>query len=397
MMLFWIAVTLLAGGALLGFYILIGYPLLLGLARFRTAPPVAKDLSFQGTVSIVLAVYNGAAFLRAKLDCLLGLDYPRELVEILVVSDGSTDQTEDIVRSYADRGVHLIVVPRGGKAAALNAAFERARGKFLFLTDVRQPIERGALRHLIANFADPTVGAVTGEMQLLRGEAGEHADMDLYWRYEVWARSRHSAIDSIFTATGCVYALRRELAGPLPPDTLSDDALLPLRAFFRGYRVVFDPAAVAYDYPAVAGTEFRRRMRNLAGLWQLHARLPELFGARNRMRLHFLPHKFGRLALPWAIVMIVAGTLLLPQPAWRNWLLWNEAMLPLAALADRFVPRGFVLKRLTSPARTFLVMNAAALAAMCVFFVPATKLWLPTRVEAAGRGVEPQMDTDGHR
>jgi cellulose synthase/poly-beta-1,6-N-acetylglucosamine synthase-like glycosyltransferase len=107
---------------------------------------------------------------------------------------------------------------------------------------------------------------------------------------------------SLFTTTGCIYALRRELAVALPPDTLGDDADLALIAFSRGYRVIFDPQAIAFDYPAVAGTEFRRRWRNLAGLWQIHIRMPWLFTSANRMRIHFLSRKYARLVLPWAML-----------------------------------------------------------------------------------------------
>ena len=161
---------------------------------------------------------------------------------------------------------------------------------------------------------------------------------------------RHSEIDSLFTATGCIYAIRRALTAPLPSDTLSDDAVLPLRAFFRGYRVVFDPAAIAFDYPAVAGTEFRRRFRNLAGLWQVHARLPELFTGRNRMRFHFLSHKFSRLLLPWLILLFFAAAAALPPSWFRTALLIAGAAWLLLAFVNGFVSRASPLKRLTSPA-----------------------------------------------
>jgi cellulose synthase/poly-beta-1,6-N-acetylglucosamine synthase-like glycosyltransferase len=236
------------------------------------------------------------------------------------------------------------------------------------------------LRHLAANFADTSVGAVTGEMRLYKGDAGEQADMDLYWRYELWARGRQSSRDSIFNTTGCIYAIRRSLAMPLREETLSDDAMLPLEAFFRGYRVIFDPKAVAWDQPAIGGTEFRRRWRNLAGLWQVHLWRPELFTSRNRMRRHFLSHKFGRLVLPWALLTALAATAVLPVSSFRNSSLAGEALFLVMAAADRFVPRPWILKRITSPARTFLLMNLAALAAVAVFFVAPQKLWRPTRV-----------------
>ena len=207
-------VILLAGVAI-AFYVLFGYPLLLRMVPFKPGPAVRKDLSYSPTVTAIVAVYNGAAQIRAKLETLLGLDYPKERLKIIVVSDGSTDGTELIVEEYAARGVQLIRAPHCGKATALNLAFEKATGELLFFTDVRQPLDAMALRHLAANFADPTVGAVTGELRLLKGEAGEQADMDLYWRYEVWARQKQSRIDSIFTATGCIYAMRRALVKPL--------------------------------------------------------------------------------------------------------------------------------------------------------------------------------------
>lgn len=371
---------MLTAGAAIALYSLIGYPILLRVLRFQPGPAVRKDLSYSPAVTAIMAVYNGAKQIRTKLETLLALDYPKERLNIIVVSDGSTDATESIIKEYANRGVQLIVAPHRGKATALNLAFEQATGELLFFTDVRQPLDPMALRHLAANFADSTVGAVTGELRLLKGEAGEQADMDLYWRYEIWAREQQSRIDSIFNTTGCIYAMRRALAKPLPPDTLSDDAALPLLAFFQGYRVIFDRAAIAEDYPAVAGTEFRRRFRNLAGLWQTFVRYPLLFSSRNRMRFHFLSHKFSRLALPWALLTMAAGTLLLPQPAIRWPLAAAEALFVLLAAIDGFLPTGFPLKRISSPTRTFLVMNVASLAGFAVFFIEPTKLWRPTKV-----------------
>jgi cellulose synthase/poly-beta-1,6-N-acetylglucosamine synthase-like glycosyltransferase len=376
------AILLLFASAVV-FYLLIGYPILLANSR-RSAPPIGKNLAFRPTVSILIAVYNGEEFIARKLDSLLALDYPAELREILVISDGSTDTTDAIAESFAERGVRLLRVPRGGKASALNAGLAQASGEIIFFTDVRQALDVHALSHLAANFADPSVGAVTGELRLLNpARVGEQADMELYWRLELWARDRHSRIDSIFSTTGCIYALRRSLAGPLPPDTIADDGTFSLRAFFQGYRVVFDPAALAYDYPAAPGGEFRRRLRTLAGLWQIFVRLPQLFTTANRMRFHFVSYKFGRLLLPWAILLILASTIALPASSWRSFLLIDECLLVGLAAFDRFVPRKFPLKRLTSPARTFLAMNAAALLSVLVFFVPPEALWRPTRMENA--------------
>jgi cellulose synthase/poly-beta-1,6-N-acetylglucosamine synthase-like glycosyltransferase len=368
-------------------YIIAVYPLILALQRWRRAPAVAKDLDYRPKVSLLMAVRNGEQFIAAKLSTILALNYPRESLEILVISDGSSDRTESLVRECPDRRVDLIPVPHGGKAAALNAGLGRATGEILFFTDVRQPLDRSALTHLVANFADRSVGAVTGELRYLKSSegnpAGEQADMDLYWRYELWARRRHSAIDSTLNTTGCVYAMRRSLARPLPVDTLVDDAFLPLGAFLNGYRVIFDPQAIAYDLPAPPGAEYARRMRTLAGMWQLITRHRTLLSGANRMRFHFLSHKVARLALPWFILLALISTVALDPSPFRTALLWNEAALFALAALDWIVPRWFPLKRITSPARTFMVMNAAGIMSLQVFFRSPQSLWRPTKVSKA--------------
>jgi biofilm PGA synthesis N-glycosyltransferase PgaC len=375
-----IAASFLLVAAALSLYLIMGYPLILSRWR-RFGPPIQKDLDFRATVSVVLAVYNGEEFLARKLDNLLALDYPSDLLDVVVVSDGSTDATDSIASSYAHRKVRLVRVPRAGKAAALNAAISNATGDILFFVDVRQVLDPQALRHLVASFADPTVGAATGELRFVHSDrVGEAADIDLYWRYEIWARQRHSRIDSIFSTTGCIYAMRRSLARPIPPDTLVDDGVIPLQAFFRGYRVVIDTEALAFDYGVITGGEFRRKLRTLAGVWQIWARLPRLFTSANRMRLHFLPHKFGRVALPWLILVGLIAAIRLPGGAVRSTLLALALVVLVLAALDPLLPKKFALRRISSPARSFVVLNAAALLSVIVFFVPPERLWKPTRV-----------------
>jgi cellulose synthase/poly-beta-1,6-N-acetylglucosamine synthase-like glycosyltransferase len=375
------APLLLAIGTAIAFYIMIGYPILLAYFFRRSAPPVQKDMGFRATVSVVLAVRNGEQFIRKKLECLLALEYPADLMEIFVISDGSTDATEAIVESFSHRGVRLLRAPCRGKSAALNLALPVASGEILFFTDVRQVLRPDSLSHLVANFADSTVGAVTGEPRFLHPDCtGEEADMELYWRYELWVRRRHAEIESACNTTGWIYALRRSLARPIPEDTLTDDLIIPLGALLRGYRVTVDPDAVAFDYPKIQGGEFRRKVRTLAGLWQAHFRLPQLFGPANRMRFHFLSHKSSRLVLPWAILLIWAATAALPASPFRSFLLVDELLLLALAAVDYIVPSGCWLKRISSPVRSFFIMNVASLLSVCVFVVPASALWRPTQV-----------------
>ena len=367
------------------FYITVGYPIVLALHR-RSGPAIRKEF-VERPVSVLIAVHNGQAFLRAKLESVLGLDYPRELVEIMVVSDGSTDDTETIATEFAGRGVQLMRVPKGGKAAALNAAIPRMHGEILVLTDVRQPLAADSLRLLVSCFSDPTVGAVGAELRALQGEGHEESDIGLYWRYEVWMRQQLSRIGSTFGVSGGYYAMRRELAAPIPPDTISDDVVMLLPSLFRGYRIIFEPAANAFDYPTTLKSEFPRKMRTLAGLWQVYLRHPALLSSANPMRFHFLSQKVGRLLLPYALLCFTFTAVALPA-SWRTWVLAALGMFYALGLLDLVVPKKFILKRVTAPIRMFLVLCAAAFCAASIFFVPADRLWKITKVsQPAGKPV----------
>jgi poly-beta-1,6-N-acetyl-D-glucosamine synthase len=369
----WVWIFLAAASFTL--YLVFGYPLLLAILA-RRDHPVEKRFELK-TVTVLLTVYNGEKWIRDKLRSILALEYPRELVQILVISDGSVDATDEIVREYAAEGVELLRVPHGGKAAALNEGLKAARGEILFFTDVRQPLDAGALASLVACMGDPAVGAACGHVFFLGSAEEQRAHMGLYWRYEKWIRQRHTRIDSIQAGTGCLYCMRRELAAPIPPDTLLDDSYLPLCAFFRGYRFVFDTGAVAYEYPTSLDQEFRRKVRTLAGIYQLAGIFPALLGPRNRMWIHFVSHKLGRLLLPFALILMAVASFGLPG-AWAPVMVGAQAAFYLLAAADAWIPAGWPVKRVSALARTFVVLMAASLCAVAIFFVPPRKLWAST-------------------
>ena len=362
-------------------YTVAGYPILLALfARLRFRPVHGKFAPL--SVTVLLPVRNGERWLRAKLESLLALDYPRDLLEILVISDGSTDGTEAIAAEYASAGeLELLSIPGSGKAAALNTGMERARGEILFFTDVRQALAPDSLRNLVACFADPTVGAASGELVIRDGETHEELSVGLYWKYEKWLRKCESRIDSVMGATGCIYAMRRALAVPLPAGTLVDDMFLPLAAFFRGYRVILDETALAFDYPTALDAEFRRKVRTQAGVYQIIGLYPELL-TRNRMWFAFVSHKLARLLLPFALLLAAATTAALDEP-WRTPAIAAQALFYGLALADWWMPPGFFGKRLTSPVRSVVVLLAAAFCAPFVLFQPAGRVWKDTQVRSA--------------
>jgi poly-beta-1,6-N-acetyl-D-glucosamine synthase len=366
-------------------YTIAVYPLVLTvLARWRPRPVLKAPR--QAHVSVILPVRNGERWIGAKLESILALNYPPELMEILVVSDGSTDATGSIVRGARDAGpgcdLQLIQVPHQGKAAALNAGLERARGEILFFTDVRQTLDRESLRNLVDCFADPTVGVASGELVIREGAGLEEASVGLYWKYEKWIRKQLSSLDSVMGATGCIYAMRRNLATRLPQGTLVDDMYLPLGAFFRGYRVILDESALAYDYPTRLSSEFRRKVRTLAGVYQVVGQYPALLGPSNRMWVHFFSHKLARLLMPYALIAAAAASFGLPAP-WGRYVLGVQGLFYAMAAADCWMPGGSPLKRITSPVRTFVVLMAASLCAVSVLFLPGKYFWKETRVSVA--------------
>lgn len=364
--LFYASLSLLA-------YVIAGYPLLLFvLARLR-ARPITKKRTDK-SVTIVVPVRNGEKHIARKIECLLALDYPKELMEILVVSDGSTDRTEAIVEGYRERGVRLVNIRPGGKAAALNAALETASGEVLVFTDVRQQLSLDSVRRLVDCFADPQVGVASGDLIIVDVKSQDEKLIAGYRRYETRIRCALSAIDSMLGATGALYAMRKELATPLPEGTLVDDMYLPLEAFFQGYRLIMEPRAVAFDYATSLESEYPRKVRTLAGNYQLLRARPELLSRRNRMLFHFLSYKVGRLLLPYALLGMLVSSPFLEAPL-AGWALAIQAAFYGAAALDPLIPERFVLKRLFSGPRTFVVMMAATVHALKVFFVPSRSLW----------------------
>ena len=358
-------------------YILIGFPVLLALRlRFFRRPAAVGD--YQPPVTFIIAVYNGERFLADKLRSILALSYPIDKMEVIVVSDGSTDSTDAIATSFAPQGVRLLRQSRGGKCAALNRAIPEATGEIVVLTDVRQILAPESVARLMRCFADPRVGVASGQLVIRSGTSLSEAEIGLYWRFETWIRDGLSQLDSMFGATGPFYAMRRSLAVPVPEDILLDDMYLPLQgAFRRGYRCVVEPGAVAYDYPTDRDVEFRRKVRTLAGNYQLWAVCPWLLGPSNRSLLDFLSYKVGRLLLPHLLIVLAVLSFFLPSP-WHLVALGGQIAFYGLALADPWLPDRFILRRISSPACTFLVMMAAALRGLSVFFVPARSLWKVT-------------------
>jgi len=386
---FWLAAALVG-------YSYMGYPAWLWL-RSRWSPrPVRRSSgqsSRQGSsqdsavpaVTAVMVVRNEEAVIARKLENLLTLNYPQAKLDLVVISDGSRDRTPAILADYArDSRVRtrlrtLIKPASEGKAAGLNDAIKLATGDVLLFTDARQQIESNALRLLIENFADPDVGAASGELMLGDPTSGETGKgMGLYWRIEKKIRELESASGSVVGATGAIYCARRTLldASLLPESTILDDVLLPMQIVRKGSRVIFDARARAWDSPDLGeGREFSRKVRTLSGNYQLLQLAPWLLSSQNPIRFEFITHKLSRLAVPFALLALLIASIFLPQPFYRAALGVQLAFYALSLAALAGVKIG-PLSRIADPARTFVVLNSAAMVAFINFVTGRKAIWV---------------------
>jgi glycosyltransferase involved in cell wall biosynthesis len=351
------------------------------------------------TVSIILAVHNGAALLRLKVDHLLALNYPRDRMEIVIVSDGSTDDTEDILKQFPDPPVRSIRCSEHcGKAAALNMGMQSATGEILLFLDIRPTIENNALQLLLSNFADPRVGCVAGELVLRDDghDAGAKAVGGLYWRYEQWIRNCEAKVDSPLGVYGGFYAVRRRLARALPEGTILDDMLQPLSVIRQGYRSVLDVRARVYDiWPKSLRGEFHRKVRTLAGNFQLLQLAPWLLLRQNRLRFELISHKLLRLLVPILLAILLISSALLANRSllYAGALAAQIVLYVLAALgAGRGIP---VLMRIAGPASAFCMLNAAVVVGFYKFLFTQGPLWkIWTSAAPASVATDGQQRTD---
>ena len=263
-----IAAAFAAAPLVVGLYAYVGYPLVLWVvAAIRRHGEPLRDLGSWPSVTVTVPVHNARASIRATLDSLLAVNYPLDRLQILVVSDASTDGTDDLVRNYADRGVELLRLPeRRGKTAAENAAVAASRGEILVNVDATIVIPPESLKPLVRMFDDPTIGVASGRDVSVGGDAsgtndGEYA----YVGYEMWVRDLETLVGSIVGASGCFYGSRRSVHGkPLPPG-LSWDFAAALVARKLGYRSVSVPDAVCLvPRSAEIRVEVRRKVRTMA-------------------------------------------------------------------------------------------------------------------------------------
>lgn len=362
--LFWIALIAIA-------YTYVGYPLWLKVLALVRPRPVRRA-AIAPSLSIIIAVHNEEQSLPAKLANLRRLNYPSTFQAVLV-SDGSTDGTNQLLAEAPDL-VQAILLPEAhGKAAALNVGVRAAKGEILVFLDARQAVAEDALLELASFFADESIGAVSGE--LLLDDASGAPKLGLYWRIEKLIRRLESDTGSVAGVTGAIYAIRRDLFVPLPQGTILDDLLTPMNVVRAGKRVVFSSTAIARDKVfSESRKEFSRKVRTLTGNYQLFRLAPWLLTPSNPILFRFLSHKVLRLAVPLLLLLLIVSAACANGAFYKAALGGQLIFYGLAALGWLSPPaRKF---RPVAVAETFTMLNVAAIFALYNFVTGRSNVWV---------------------
>lgn len=331
------AVIFWVSGALI-IFAYAGYPLFITLiAQLGRRSPVQKPHPrSQPSVTVVVVTHNESARVARRVENFLASEYPPEKLSVIVVSDGSTDDTTDRIRTLGEPRVRVLqLAGRKGKPAGVNAGVAASDSELIVFADARQTFAPDAIAMLASRFDNPRVGAVSGELEIAPSQSSTGAGVDAYWKLERFLRAKEAEWDSCIGCTGACYAIRRELFTPLPGDTILDDVIVPMRIIIAGHRVLHEPAARAFDpQPLEPAAETRRKRRTLAGNFQMLFRHPSwLLPWKNRLWWQLAAHKYLRLTGPLLLVSALGSSAVLAaHPFYRTALLLQAAFYLLGGL-----------------------------------------------------------------
>lgn len=365
--LFWLSVAITV-------YAYFGYPLVLVALGLVIHRPVRKE-RIEPYVSILIPAYKEARVIAQKIRNCLALDYPAHKFEIVVACDGSPDDTPLIAQSLAD-GVRVRVLNfpvNRGKTEVLNASVPQLKGEIIVFSDAAAMLYRDSVRNLVANFADPQVGAVSGKYTVVKAEdVAIGKSEDFYWKYETFLKTKESELSSTLGAHGHLHAIRKELYQPLAPDAINDDYIIPVSVLAKGFRAVYEPAAIVFE-EAQEMTGFGRRVRIMAGNIQQMRELRGLLRPFQTLPFFFFfSHKIVRLLVPLAMLAALAANLfLLGLPLYRT-LFYGQAVFYTLAGAEalwRIRPRFLALPYY------FTMVNAAVFVGLYQVLVRRKVAW----------------------
>jgi cellulose synthase/poly-beta-1,6-N-acetylglucosamine synthase-like glycosyltransferase len=348
-------------------YTYVGYAVIIPVLALFSSGDVDKN-DIEPRVTYLITAYNEEKNIRRKLEGVLALDYPKDRLEVMVASDGSTDRTDDIVREFRDRGVVLLRVEgRVGKTFAQNEAVKMATGEIIVFSDATTMYEKDAIRKMVRNYHDPVVGAVSGRYEYLNPtRASVGIGTVVFWKYENFIKSVQTRIRTITGCCGCIYSVRREAYVPLPADIISD-LVEPLKVIENGYRVVFEPEAIAYEVTTERPSEeFSMRVRVISramrGIWSVRSLL-------NPVRYPFVSfqlvsHKVLRWLMPFFLAALFVSSYHLRGRPLYDMAFAAQAVFYLVSLGGLALGALGVRLRVLALPLYFCVVNAASIIAL---------------------------------
>jgi cellulose synthase/poly-beta-1,6-N-acetylglucosamine synthase-like glycosyltransferase len=385
------------GAAVVVAYVYAGYPpLLAALARGRNQNPQGDRLNFP-RVTLLISAFNERAVIEAKLVNAIALDYPKESMEIIVVSDCSDDGTDEIVLSHANQGVRLVrSSERCGKSAGLNLGVSQSTGKLLVFSDANAMYEPDGIHYLVSHFADTKVGYVVGNARYtqLASKAASSESEGLYWKLETWLKQKESDFGSVVGGDGAIYAIRKELFTPLLPTDIND-FLNPLQIISRGYRGVYDARAVCYEEAGDSfEKEFGRKVRIVSRALNAILRAPAVLLPWNQPRHWFalISHKLLRWFVPvFLIVLLITAFGLWQSPFYRLAALLQAFFYLLAGLGWMLQTRSKCPKLLYLPYYFCLVNLASLFGIFKLLTGSLSPTWQTIRQQSVPSNEDPQL------
>jgi cellulose synthase/poly-beta-1,6-N-acetylglucosamine synthase-like glycosyltransferase len=373
--LFWSSAAIVA-------YTYVGYPIVLLLLR-RLAGRQRVVVASVPPVTMIIPAYNEVGVIAAKVGNALDTSYPPDRLEVIVVSDGSSDDTDRVAAEAGGERLRLLRSPgRRGKAHAMNLGAANATGSILLFTDANVFFDRDAVGRLVSRFEDPRVGAVVGRVTLRPEGSHEASGESLYMRYERGLHQLESDVSSMVTVDGAMFAVRRSLYTPLAEGTVVDDFVTVMRIVELGYRICYAPDATGWEgAAATVRDELKRKARIIAGGWQALAQMRSLLNPLRHpaIALQVVSHKVLRWLVPLCLIGIAGSTLALLGSPFYRFALGAQALFYALALASLFVP-GLRSHRICYFPYYLCAMNLAALLGLGRFLLRSQSvLWEKVR------------------
>jgi poly-beta-1,6-N-acetyl-D-glucosamine synthase len=378
-LLFWILLYFI-------FYTYLGYPLFLRIKSvFLNYPASTGHMENYPYVSVVIAARNEEKCIERRIRNIMDQDYPKAKMEIIIISDGSADATDDIVKTIIKetecikKGFLKIYSQKRsfGKPLCINTGVKAATGDIIVFADCRQRFSDNAIKELVKNFVDQKVGCVSGELVFEETPGSSiQSEMGAYWRFEKWLRKLESTTGSVPGATGAIYAIRKRLFRPLPAQTLLDDVLVPIRLCMLGYRTIFENRAIAYDMVSNnLDLEKKRKVRTLAGNWQLLFLEPALLNPmKNPLWIRFMSHKIFRLLIPYCFITLLFVAFRLKE-TYSYFFIASVALFFLISVLPPMNGPFRSISKLTRISRSIIFLNYFAFLAPLKLALNPRKLW----------------------